>query len=157
MVADGVEVTDAQIAQAYEDLRKDRFVVKELSVESAAAAERIYRQVREGMSFDVVGRTEIPEPGVWLSGGLIEVVTSSHPAYPYVSYLREGEVSSVFKSGGRYRIMKVLERHPASEPPPLDVVRSTLEEQVRLQQSRARIRALLVKLKAESDIEIRLD
>jgi len=157
MVADGVEVTDAQIAQAYEDLRKDRFVVKELSVESAAAAERIYRQVREGMSFDVVGRTEIPEPGVWLSGGLIEVVTSSHPAYPYVSYLREGEVSSVFKSGGRYRIMKVLERHPASEPPPLDVVRSTLAEQVRLQQSRARIRALLVKLKAESDIEIRLD
>jgi len=157
MVADGVEVTEADIVEAYDELKGDRFAVKELAADSQAAAERMYREVKQGIGFELVARTEISEPGIWVPGGLAMVVTSSHPYYPYVKDLREGELSGIFKHDGKYRIIGVLGREPAGEPPPLESLRSALGQEVRLRKSRARIRALLVKLKAEAQIEVRLD
>ncbi|KPK63160.1 MAG: hypothetical protein AMK73_05370 [Planctomycetes bacterium SM23_32] len=155
MVAPGVEVTEADIAEAYGDLGRDRFVVEELATDSVPAAERMHRRVQEGLSFELVARTELAEPGAWVQGGLRGVVSSAHPYYVYVKDLREGEVSGVFKEGGQYRIIRVLRRDPPSDPPPLESVRETLAQEVRLRKSRARIRALLVRLKAEADVEVR--
>jgi hypothetical protein len=157
MVADGVQVSESEIREAYADLRKHRFVVRELAADSAAVAERMYRALKQGVRFDVVARTELSEPGQWQPGSLVSVVTSSHPHYSYVKDLQEGEVSGIFKQGGKYRIIEVLERCSPSEPPALDSARPTLEQEVRLRKSKARIQALLVKLKVESAIEIRLN
>jgi len=157
MVADAVQVSESEIREAYGDLRKDRFVVRELAADSAPAAERMYGELKQGVRSDVIARTELSEPGQWQPRSLVSVVTSSQPYYPYVKDLQEGEVSGIFKQGGKYRIIEVLERCSPSEPPALDSVRSVLEQEVRLRKSKARIQALLVKLKVESTIETRLN
>jgi foldase protein PrsA len=154
MVEDGVEVTEVDIAEAYRELGAGRFVVKELAARSVEAAERMHRKVQQGADFDLVAGTEMSEPGLWLAGGLLRTVTSSHPYYPYVKNLGLGDVSVVFEWDGKYRIIKLVEEHLPSDPPPLESVRASLEQQVRLRKARARIRALLVRLKAESDIQI---
>jgi hypothetical protein len=157
LVADGVEVTEAEIAEAYGELHRDRLLVRELVTDSLPRAERMWDKLREGLSFEVVARTETAEPGAWVQGGLRRLVSSAHPCYGHVKHLREGELSGVFKEGGRYRIMQLLRRDPPSEPPPLDSVRESLAREVRLRKARGRMRALLVRLRAEADIEVRLD
>jgi hypothetical protein len=52
--------------------------------------------------------------------------------------------------------MAVLEREPAAEPPPLEAVREELAAELRLRKARERIPALVLKLKAEADVEVRL-
>jgi hypothetical protein len=157
MAAEGLQVSEADLAEAYEELRKDRFVVRELDADSLKAAERIYGELSRGVSFEAIARTEVSGPGVWQPGGFASIVTSSHPYYAYVKDLKAGELSGIFKSGRQYRIIEVIERLTPTEPPPLETVRSSLEQEVRLRKSRARIRAFLLKLKAESEIEVRLD
>jgi hypothetical protein len=157
MVADGVEVTDSDVQRAYEALREESFVVKDLSAGDAAEAEQLSRRLSRGGDFDLLARTERPQAGAWLSGSLVQTVTSSHPYYPYAKDLNVGEDSVIFEHDGRYHIIRLVKRHIPSDPPPLDSVRRSLEQQVRLRKSQPRIRAFLVKLKAESDIEIKLD
>ncbi|MHC5035659.1 MAG: peptidylprolyl isomerase, partial [Planctomycetota bacterium] len=157
MVEDGVEVAESDVSDAYRELCEGRFIVRELATDSSDSAEQLRRRVRQGADFDMLARTEPSGPGAWLAGSRIEAVTSSHAYYPYVKSLEVGEVSDAFKHDGKYRIIKLLKRHTPSDPPPLESVRASLEQEVRLRKSRERIRALLVKLKAESDIEVKLN
>jgi parvulin-like peptidyl-prolyl isomerase len=157
MVEEGVEVSENDIVDAYRELRTGRLVVKELSADTSDAAELLRRKISQGADFDLVARTELSEPGTWVTGSLTRIVTSSHPYYLYVKDLAVGEVSVVFEHAGKYRIIKLLRRHFPSDPPPLEAVRDSLEQEVRLRKARARIQALLVKLKAESDVEITLN
>ncbi len=157
LVAPDLQVSESEVREAYADLRKDRFLVRELSADSAVTAERMYGQLKQGVRFDVVARTEISEPGQWQPGSLVNVIASSHPYYTYIKDLQEGELSAVFRQGGKYRIIGVLERLSPSEPPPFESVRPALEQELRLRKSKARIQALLLKLKVESVIELRLN
>ena len=59
-------------------------------------------------------------------------------------------------SGGKYRIIKVLQRRSGADAPPLESVRDTLRRRVFLRKARSRIEALIVRLRAEADIEVNL-
>ncbi len=157
LVADQVEVSEEDVRAAYEDLYGESVLVREMTADTAAAARRLYERLREGVDFDLVLQTEAGRPGAWMQGEAPLIVTSSHPYYSYVENAEAGQVSGPFRHEHTYRILKVVEhRHPA-ERPPLESVRERLEREVFLQRARTRIRALLVKLKAESEIEISLD
>ncbi|MCK4376264.1 MAG: peptidyl-prolyl cis-trans isomerase, partial [Candidatus Brocadiae bacterium] len=125
LVADGVEVSEEDILAAYDELRDERLVIKELAAGTAEVAERMYRQVRQGTSFELVARTETRQPGVWVTDGLLRTVTSSHPYYAYVKDLKEGRLGGVFEHDGKYRIIRLLRRHSPSEPPPLESMRQS--------------------------------
>jgi parvulin-like peptidyl-prolyl isomerase len=156
MVADGVEVTEHEIVEAYNDLHRDRLLVKELWAEDLARARQLRREATRGASFELLARTEMTGPANWLQGALTRTITPDHPYYTHARTLEPGEVSRVFKEGERYRIIKLVKRHTPSEPPPLPSMRQELERRVRLRESRDRIRALLIKLKAEAKIEVML-
>jgi len=156
MVADGVEVTEGDLQEAHSDYFGDRYTVKEMTTESATGARRLSEALASGASFDLLLRAEARRPGAWLQGTSGMTVTSSHPYYSYVKGLEEGETSGAFSHDGLYRIIKVVEHHSPSDQPSLDSVRDELKREVRMQKTRERIRAFLVKLKAEADIQIEL-
>jgi len=156
LVADDVEVTEADIREAYTDLSGERLVVREAEADTHAAAQGMLQQVRQGASFDQVALTESAEPGLWMERGRALNVTASHPYYPYAKDLREGETSRVFEHAGKYRIIKLLKRHSPPEPPSLDSVRASVEQEAFLRKARKRSRALLLKLRAEATIEVKL-
>jgi hypothetical protein len=156
-VADGLEVSEAEVQAAYRELHGTHVVVKELSADNPIAAEQMYRRLEQGVDIDLVARTEMAEPGLWMEGAPETTVTPEHPYWRYAQDLAPGETSGIFKEGGRYRIIMALERSSPSDAPPLESVRQSLVQQLRLRKSRIRICALLVKLKAEADIEVMLD
>jgi hypothetical protein len=157
LVADDVEVSDAEVQAAYRELHGGRIVVEELSTEDPIAAEQMYRKLEMGIDMDLVARTDMPGPGIWLEGAPETIVTPEHPYWRYAQDLARGEASGIFKEGGRYRIIRALERSSPSDAPPLETVRESLAQEVWLRKSRVRIRALLVRLKAEAEIEVKLD
>ncbi len=156
LAARELEVSEAEVAAAHAELGLDRAVVQELSAGEAAVAERMRERALEGVSLHVLAQTEMGGPAAWARGARTRTLTPDHPYYAMIKDLREGEVSGVFHEGGRYRIMAVLEREPAVEPPPLESVREELTAELRLRKARERIPALLLKLKAEADVELRL-
>lgn len=156
MVAGGVEITEADLQEVYREFCGERLIVKEAAVDSRPVAQRMHHRIKQGASFDLTARTESTEPGLWMDRGLILSVTSSDAYYPYVKDLEEGEVSGVFEHQGKYRIIKLLRRHTPSEPPSLESVRQSVEQEVFLRKARKRIRALLLKLKVEANIDVRL-
>ncbi|MGD2175148.1 MAG: SurA N-terminal domain-containing protein [Candidatus Brocadiaceae bacterium] len=156
MVADDVEVTEADLKEAYSDLGGERWIVREMTVEDAAAAQRLYEELARGADFEMLLRAQSGAPGKWVTGAALLQVTSSHPYYPYVKNVDVGQVSGVFKHDGLYRIIKVVRHSVPSERPPLESVREQLEREVFLRKARERIRALLIKLKAESQIQVNL-
>ena len=156
LVADGLEVTEADIRDAYRELHGPRIIVKELSTEDGAAADRMYRSLARGLSMDLVARTQTARLGRWLEGAPLVTVTPGHPLWRYAYDLKVGGTSGVFQQGGRYRIIKALQRSSPSDAPPLESVRDSLARDVRMRKLRARTGALLLKLRAESDVEILL-
>ncbi|MFW6189882.1 MAG: SurA N-terminal domain-containing protein [Planctomycetota bacterium] len=158
MVRDGVEVTEQDVRRAWERLGAERTAVRELAVDSRAEAQRLKARLEEGASFDLLARAEAAQPGVWMESAGVQEVTPDHPYFNEVKELEQGDVSDVFEQGGKYRILKVVERSAGSptERPPLESVRDDLEKEVFLRKARRRIRALLMKMKAESDIRINL-
>ncbi|MFO8008477.1 MAG: hypothetical protein R6V05_12160 [Candidatus Brocadiia bacterium] len=157
LVADRVEVDEEDVRAAYADVYGESVRVREMTAETAAEARSLYERLMEGVDFDLLLQTEVGRPGAWMRGEAGAVVTSSHPYYSYVSNLGAGEVAGPFKHEDKYRILKVVEHRQPAERPPLESVRERLEREVFLRKARTRIRALLVKLKAESEIEILLD
>ena len=158
MMVDGeAAVSEAEILAAHRELHGERIVVKELTAENAIRAEQMYRKLAMGIEPDLVARTEMVGPGLWMEGAPEVVVRPEHPYWPHAQGLGRGEVSGIFKEGGRYRIIQLLDRTSPAEAPPLESVRSSLERELRLRKARARSRALLIKLKAEAEIRVTLD
>jgi len=156
IVAEGVVVAEEDIQRAYADSYGERMDVRELVVRSVTDAEGLYRKLAGGADFGLLVATESIEPLAWMHKGLVPGVTASHPYHEHVKDLEVGALSNVFERRGRYCLLKVIARHPAVDPPPLDSVRDELRRQVRDQKTRSRIVAWLEKLKAESQIEIAL-
>jgi parvulin-like peptidyl-prolyl isomerase len=156
MVADGVSVTEQDLRRAYDRLGQERILVKELSADTRSAAQRLRGRIRQGASFDLLARTEAPGAGVWMEGGAVRTIAPDHPYYSEIKDLEPGDTSDVFQHEGRYRIIKVIRRRSGADRPSFESMREELRERVFLRKSRARIRALLVKLKAESEITVNL-
>lgn len=157
MLADQVEVTEEDVEQAYEEHYGERFEVRQMSTESLAKARDLYQELRRGATFELVMRAEAGESGAWLEGLPLTTVTASHPYYPHVKDLEQGQISGIFEGEGQYHIIKVVRHHPPAERPPLESVREDLKQQVFRRKLRDRVRAFLVKLRAEADIRITLD
>jgi parvulin-like peptidyl-prolyl isomerase len=156
LVRDDVGVSDDEIARAYEESHGERILVNELTLEGEAMAQEALRLMGQGVSFDLLARRQAPAPAPGMPDGRVVSVTPTHPYYTRAKDLAEGQVSGAFQYDGRYHIIKVLKRRPASEAPPLESVRERLRQEVFLAKARKRIEALLLKLKAESQIETRL-
>jgi parvulin-like peptidyl-prolyl isomerase len=157
MVADEVEVTEEDVEQAYKEHYGERFEVRQMSTESLPKARDLYQELRRGATFELVMRAEAGESGAWLEGLPLTTVTASHPYYTHVKDLEQGQVSGIFEGEGQYHIIKVVRHHPPAEHPPLESVREDLKQQVFRRKLRDRVRAFLVKLRAEADIRITLD
>ncbi len=156
MVADQIEVTEEEARRAYREYYGERWLVREIVAEDAAEAQRFYEQLARGADFSMLVRLESDRPGAWMPRGNAQIVTSSHPYYSYVKEIEEGGISGVFKHGGQYRIIKVVRHRPPSEGPPFESVREEMRRQAFLQKAQERIRAFLIKLKAEADIQLQI-
>jgi len=156
LVAGDVQVTEQEIQDAYREYGGERFVVRDLSTETRGKAENILQRLAQGAAFELLMMTESDEPGRWLESSGLSVVTATHPWYERVKDLKPGQVSGIFQQDGKYHIIKVVEHHLPSDRPPLETVRDKLEREVFLRKAAVRIRALLIKLRAESEINIAL-
>jgi hypothetical protein len=150
MVADGLTVPEAAVTALYAESYGERVLAKEASFGTYADARRAYQSLRRGLDFDLMVQAELRGPGLWMTGALERVITPDDPSWVEVADLEPGDVSELFERGGRYRIIKVLERIQPADPPPLESVRKSLEREARLRETRARARALLQKLQAEA-------
>ncbi len=156
MVSPGVEVTEEDIERAYRDLHGERLDVRCIILDNAPEAQQVHRSAAYGASFALLVRTRSTEPFAWLNKGIVRNITAKHPYFEHVKGLQEGEVSDVFRRQGKYHVLKLIARHLPTSPPPLDSVRDAIRKQVRLEKTQSRIGAWLVKLMAESQIEVRL-
>ncbi len=155
MVAEDITVTEQDLQEAYQALGAERVVVKELALDSRAEGESLRERIVQGAEFELLARTEIAEPGAWMADSTRRVVTQDDPYYNEIKDLEQGDVSGVFLHEGKYRIMQVVSRS-STDPPPLEDVRAELTDAVFRRLARQRIRALLIKLRAESDIRTML-
>jgi len=151
-----VEVTEDDVRQAYRQLYGERLDVRRIIVGDEAEAEDIRRQLDRGASFDALMRTRSAEPHLWLTNGLVRGITAGHPYYEHVKDLTVGEVSDLFQRSGHWCLLKLLARHPAEDPPPLDRVRAEMARRARERKVQRRVIAWLEKLKAEAVVEVNL-
>jgi len=157
MVAQDVEVSEQELELAYQDRYGERIDVRRIILDNAAKAEEVYRRALEGADFELLLRTESTEPLAWMHKGLVENVTARHPYFESVKDLSEGRISNVLERRGKYEILKVVAKHvPQQQPPPLDSVGDVIREDVRREKVALRVRAWLVKLEAEAQIEVAL-
>ncbi len=157
LVAPDVTVTDQEVQDAYNAYGGERYVVRDLPTETRAQAQSVMDRLAQGASFELLARTESPEPGVWLEGAGLTVVTDGHPWFERVKGLQAGQTSGIFQQDGKYHIIKVVEHDPPSDRPPIETVRDKLQREVFLRKAMDRIRALLIKLRAESSITVNLE
>ena len=156
MVADEVEVTDEELRKAYEEFHGKGVVVTQVTLDTAAEAQEVLRLLEAGTDFDLLARQRAGAGGALVATDVIVNVPVSHPYYVHVQDLAEGELSAPFRYEGKYRIIKVLQRRSGADAPPLESVREKLRRRVFLRKARARIEALIVRLRAEADIEVNL-
>ncbi len=157
LVAPDVQVTQQEIQDAYNAYGGERYVVRDLPTDTRAQALSVMDRLDQGASFELLARTESPEPGVWLEGEGLTVVTDGQPWFERVKGLEAGQTSGIFQQDGKYHIIKVVEHDPPSDRPPIETVRDKLQRQVFLRKAMDRIRALLIKLRAESSITVNLE
>ncbi len=157
MVAADVEVSEQEIEEAYDGYFADRFLVKEIAAPTAARAQRLRRDLSQGADFDLLLQAESGQTGSWLQSTALLAVTPSHPYYPYVKGLQSGQVSEIFKHGDAYRTVKVVRHVEAADPQPLEAVRDDIRRDLVEGKIVERIHALLIKLKAEADIQIEME
>jgi len=154
-VGGGVHISEQQVRTAYDQRRGERIDAREIVVESASAARRVYLEAAGGADFFTLVRAESTATGAWLDGGMVKGIGPAHPYYPYVRNLAEGKTTH-FRSGEKYHILKVVKRCPPADPPPFESVYQSLREELVREATHARIKAWLEKLKAEASIRIRL-
>jgi hypothetical protein len=152
----GVSVDESDIDRAYQELYSERLVVRDMAFGTASEAEFFLEDVLAGGDFDILARARASSPGGWMVGANLVSVAAGHPYYGRAAGLREGEASGVFKHESTYHIIRLVKRDPPRERPPLDQVRGAVEQEARLRRSRERIRAFLVKLRAEADIQVEM-
>jgi len=156
MVADGIRIAASDLEQMARELAGESFLVRQLVTDTKQRARRMLRRLNEGGSFDLLACMESGEPGLWMEQGRTLTVTASHPFYPYVKDLKVGEVSGIFEYGGKYRIIKLLMRRAPSEAGSPDPRSELVKREVFLRKARERARALLLKLRAEADVQVLL-
>jgi hypothetical protein len=156
LVAPDIKVSDQEVQDAYNALSGERYIVRDLSTDSRAGAQSVLDRLDQGASFDLLARTESSEPGVWLEGEDLRVVSAGDPWFDRVKGLEAGQTSGIFLQDGKYHIIKVVEHDPPSDRPPIETVRDKLQREVFLRKAADRIRALLIKLRAESSVTVNL-
>ncbi len=154
MVAGGVEVTEQDVRQAYQEHYGERLDVRRIIVEDAAKAEEIRNRALSGASFQLLVQTESVEPYAWMHKGLVTDIAAGHPYFEHVRDLREGELCNVFQRQGKYHLLKLVARRLPAEPPPFESVREAMRERAMREKTRRRVIAWLEKLKAEAQIEV---
>ncbi len=157
LVTPDVRVTDQDIQDAYNAYGGERYVVRDLALDTRAEAQSVMDRLDQGASFELLARTESTEPGVWLDGAGMKAVTDGDPYYQRIKGLEAGQTSGIFQQDGKYHIIKVVEHDPPTDRPPLETVRDKLQREVFLRKAMDRIRALLIKLRAESSITVNLE
>ncbi|MCD6416577.1 MAG: SurA N-terminal domain-containing protein [Planctomycetes bacterium] len=156
MVAGEIKVPEEELGAALGAEFGERVVAKEMTADSLAEAKRLYQRLKEGADFDLVRQVNSAAPGAWIPGSSLVTIPPSHPYFPYVKDLQPGELSPVFMLKDKYHILQVV-RHPsATELPPLEAVRDELKRRLLMRKANQRIQALLLKLRAEADIEMDL-
>lgn len=156
VLAGMIELTPEDVERTYKDMYGERIEVQRIVLDDTATAERILEAVRNGANFQLLVQAASVEPMAWMHKGIVPDVTALHPYYRRVERLSVGACTNAFDSEGRYIILKVLGKHPATAPPALDSVREEVTRLARARKARTRIAAWLEKLRAESEIEIEL-
>jgi len=154
-VGSGVDVSEQQVRTAYDQRCGERIDAREIVVDSASAARRVYMEAAGGADFFALVQAESIATGAWLDGGIVRGISPAHPYYTHVRSLAEGK-TTYFRSGEKYHILKVVKRYPPTNPPPFESVYQSLREELVREATRARIKAWLEKLKAEASIRIKL-
>ena len=154
-VADEVQVSEQELQEAYSQQGKERLIGREIVVESASKASRLYERILGGSNFRALVLADSVEPVAWLHRGLERNITSSHPYYKHLKGKELGEVA-YFKLGDRYHIVRLVGKKAPATLPAFESMRDSILRMVRKQKARNRIVAWLEKLSAEATIEVDL-
>ncbi len=161
LVAGDVSITPAAIDQAYQlrfgERTRARLMVLGSSAELARATERL----NAGEPFSTVAAELSSDPSAD-RGGLIEPISQADESYPVgirkaAQETAIGSVSRPVLLDGRYALVMVESKIPASEPPGgdgRDAARAELERDVRLRQERLLMNTLARRLLAGTEVQV---
>lgn len=161
LVAGDVSITPAAIDQAYQlrfgERTRARLMILGSSVELARATERL----NAGEPFSTVAAEMSSDPSAE-RGGLIEPISQADESYPVgirkaAQETAPGSVSRPVLLDGRYALVMVESKIPASEPPGgggRDAARAELERDVRLRQERLLMNTLARRLLAGTEVQV---
>jgi len=160
LVQPEVAVTPGAIQLAYEIRYGERFRVRLMTVGSAREAMRLIERLREGESFEALAM-EVSTDVSSVRGGLIEPISPEDPAWPLalrqaLRTMTVGEVrgSPVALETG-FAVLRLEERlAPATDRPAPELVRSDLEQEVRVRQERLLMNRLARRLIAEAPLSV---
>lgn len=160
LVQTEVAVTPDAIRLAYDIRYGERFRVRLMTVGSAREAMRIIERLRDGEPFDALAM-EVSTDVSSIRGGLIEPISPEDPAWPLalrqaLRTMTVGEVrgSPVALETG-FAVLRLEERlAPATDRPSPELVRSDLEQEVRVRQERLLMNRLARRLIAEAPLSV---
>ncbi len=156
LVADQVEVTEEEIREAYRERYGQDLVVRAAVFSTQGAAAALRQELGRGLTFDAVAAN--PDALAELGGALVGPVTVdwSDGYHAVARGLEEGQVSDAVSQAGAYHVVQLLEKREAEDAPALESVREEVERRVFIGKAKLRVQALLLKLRAEADVEVLL-
>ncbi|MBS3764568.1 MAG: hypothetical protein KGZ25_14820, partial [Planctomycetes bacterium] len=149
-------ITNSEIKKAYKSLYEEHLNVRRIVVDDPARARWVRSRVFSDVRFETLVRAESLEPLSWMHGGLVKGITTGDPYYKYVQNLEVGQVSPIFRHNGNFHIAKVVARFNPTDPPPMEEVQDKVKARAEELKTRKRIKAWVQKIKAESEINVKL-
>jgi parvulin-like peptidyl-prolyl isomerase len=112
-----IQVTDEEAKAYYEKnidkfTREERVLVRQIVLKSKEEAEAVLTELRGGGDFEKLAREKSTDVTA-KSGGLVGWLRKGklpRDVEKYAYSMKEGEISSIISSGGRYHILKVENR-----------------------------------------------
>jgi hypothetical protein len=154
MVAGGVSVSEDELREAYEEYYGEHFKVRRIAANSREEALSLRRRAAAGVSFAVLSQLRADAPLSWARESLVTNITPEHTFFPHLKDLQAGEISPILRNDRGFWLFKVLDHYDGEERPPFESVRKRLRKTMQERKIRRRIQAWLLKLKAESRIEV---
>lgn len=138
VVAEVPEVTELELEQAHA-LLEDEIHLKVIEVEDDKTIETVSSELDRGVPFETLAARYSISREARQDGdlGFMPELSIVEPMRSLVQALNPGEVTRPASVGGRWRIVKLVERRPADPPPPpLGEMRQQLEHQLSRQRRR---------------------
>jgi len=148
-----IEITDKDVAAAYERMFGPRMLVRQIVVRTRAEAEALLNRLRSGADFAQLASEKSVDPVSGRRGGLMEPLPNEGVLGRAAFKMKVGGLSRVIKTDEGYHILK-LERKIPRRRERLEEVRDLLRQRLLRDEIERRIPDLLLEIRQRSRVKV---